>query len=140
MINQTSRDRPKSEPYPEFKNSKKISKCQSILFHIIQKVFVKVSQCRKKTERGPFEIFQHLFCRKTPKKLKGALWGFFSRKTSRNAEKMKGGPFKLLRYCMLRGKPFWFSWLDQQLQFGVFLFCRTFRRSILVTSGGLKKH
>ena len=41
---------------------------------------------------------------------------------------------------MLRGKPFWFSSLGQQEQFGVFSkFCRTFGRTILVTSGGLKK-
>ena len=31
----------------------------------------KVSQCRKKPKGGPFGIFQHPFCRKTPKKLKG---------------------------------------------------------------------
>ena len=51
-------------------------------------------------------------------------------------KKSKGGPFGLVRYCMLRGKPFWFSSLGQQVQFGVFSkFCRTFGRTILVTSG-----
>ena len=51
----------------------------------------------------------------------------FERK-SHNAEKnRKGGPFGIVRYCMLRGKPFWFSSLGQRVQFGVFLkFCRTF--------------
>ena len=39
----------------------------------------------------------------------------------------KRGPFGLVRYCMLRGKPFWFSSLGQRVQFGVFLkFCITF--------------
>ena len=60
---------------------------------------------------------------------------------------------------MLRGKPFWFSSLGQQVQFGVFqnfvellvelhydakqgtFDCnRSATDSILVTSGGLKKH
>ena len=37
-------------------------------------------------------------------------------------------------------KPFWFSSLGQQVQFGVILkFCRTFGRTILVTSGVSKK-
>ena len=42
---------------------------------------------------------------------------------------MKGGPFSLARYCMLRGKkekPFWFSFPGQQVKFGAFLFRRTF--------------
>ena len=45
-------------------------------------------------------------------------------------KKLKGGSFGLVRYCMLRGKPFWFSSLGQQVQIGVFLkFCRTFGRT-----------
>ena len=60
----------------------------------------------------------------------------FFLKKSHNAEKLKGGPFSLVRYCMLRGKPFWFSSLGQQVQFGVFLkFCKTFGRTISVFSG-----
>ena len=42
---------------------------------------------------------------------------------------MKGGPFGLAGYGMLRGKtgkPFWFSSLDQIVQFGAIVFCRTF--------------
>ena len=59
---------------------------------------------------------------------------------SHSAEKSKEGPFGLVRYCILRGKLFWFSSLGQQVQFGVFSkFCRTFGRTILVTSGGPKK-
>ena len=65
----------------------------------------------------------------------------FLEKKSRNAEKTERGPFGLVRYCMLRGKPFWFSSLGQQVHFGAFLkFCRTFGRTILVTSGVSKKN
>ena len=88
----------------------------------------------KKLQGGPFGIFQHPFCRKTRKILKGdTLEKNFSEK-SRNAEKLKGGPFGLVRYFMLRGEPFWFSSLGQQGQF-----CRIFGRTILVTSGVSKK-
>ena len=44
-------------------------------------------------------------------------------------KKMKGEPFGLTRYGMLRGKtgkPFWFSSLGQMVQFGAIIFCRTF--------------
>ena len=62
------------------------------------------------------------------------------KKVSQCQKKLKGGPFSLVGYCMLRGKPFWFSSLGQQVQFGVFLtFCRIFGRTILVTSGVSKK-
>ena len=41
----------------------------------------------KKLKRGPLGIFQHPFCRKTPKKLKGDPLGkFFFRKKSLRAE------------------------------------------------------
>ena len=64
-----------------------------------------------------------------------------SQKKSRNAKKTQRGPFSLVRYCLLRGKLFWFSSLGQQVQFGFFLkFCGTFGRPILLTSDGLKKH
>ena len=43
------------------------------------------------------------------KKIEGGPLGIFLKKRSRNAEKLEGGPFGLVRYCMLRGKPFWFS-------------------------------
>ena len=42
-------------------------------------------------------------------------------------KKLKGGTFGLVRYCMLRGKSFWFSSLGQLVQFSVFLnICRIF--------------
>ena len=36
------------------------------------------------------------------------------------AQCRKNGPFGLVRYSMIRGKPFWFSSLGQQVHFGVF--------------------
>ena len=67
-----------------------------------------------------WEIFQH------PKsencnKIEGDPLGFYSRKKSGSATKNERGPFSLVRYCMLRGKLFWFSSLGQRIQFGVFL-------------------
>ena len=108
--------------------SKRTSKCQSI---------------------GEFGTFYEKKMKSLtmPKKLKGRiLWDFstsillqYSKKIERepfsgknekshSAEKnLKGEPFGLVRYCKLRGKPFWFSSLGQQVQFGVFSkLCRTF--------------
>ena len=61
----------------------------------------------KKTERGgPFGIFQHPFCRKTSKNAGGTLWG--KKNSKKNVlqcrKKLKGGPFGVARYGMLRGK------------------------------------
>ena len=59
----------------------------------------------EKLKGGPFEVFQHPFCRKTSKKCRGALWGnFFSKKCLAVPKKLKGGLFGLARYGMLRGK------------------------------------
>ena len=75
----TSRDRPKSAPYLSLKNRKRTSKSQSIIFYSAQnKILKKVSQCRKKLKVGPFGIFQHPFCRKTPKKFEGHFGEIFS--------------------------------------------------------------
>ena len=53
-----------------------------------------------------------------PKKKKGDPMGnIFSQKSLAMTKKLKDGPFGLVRYCMLRGKPFWFSSLSQQGQF-----------------------
>ena len=52
-----------------------------------KKNFLKVSQCWKNWKGGPFGIFQHPFCRKTPKKMKGEPFGkFFFEKKSHRAE------------------------------------------------------
>ena len=67
----------------------------------------KSHSAEKNWKGGPFGIFQHPFCRKTAKKLKG---GPFEEKKipgkkSRSAEKnWKGGPFGLPGYGMVRGK------------------------------------
>ena len=147
----------------------------------------KLSQCRKKLKGRTFLDFSasiHPFCCKTPKKLKGGPFGgkkiaqkshsakknlkggpfglvrygmlrgkpfcFSSlgqqvqkirKKFAQCQKKLKGGPFGLVRYGMLRGKPFCFSSLGQQVHSGFFSkFSRTFVRTILVISGGLKKH
>ena len=112
--------------------------------HFCEKKFLwkKVSQCRKNWKGGPFGIFQHPFCCKTPKNLQGGPFrgGFFLKKVAQCRKNFKWGHFGLVRYCMLRGKTFWFSSLVQQVHFGVFWkFCRTIGRTILVHSGGLKK-
>ena len=95
----------------------------------MKKKLLKKSHNAKKLKegRGPFGIFHHPFCRKTQfcqKKLKrDPLGKQFTKKISQ-CRKTEKGPFSLLRYCMLRGKPFWFSSLGQRKQFGVFLkFC-----------------
>ena len=86
----------------------KVSK-YSLLQHPKTFFWKKSHNPEKKPKRGPFRIFQHPFCRKTPKNWRGTVCGIFSLKKSRNAEKIKGRPFGLVRYCMLRGKPFCLS-------------------------------
>ena len=61
----------------------------------------------KKTERvDPLGVFNIHFVAKHQKIEERTLWGnFFSGKKSHNAEKkLKGRPFGLARYVMLRGK------------------------------------
>ena len=55
---------------------------------------------------------------------------FFEKKFHKCRKKLKGGPFSLSRYGVLRikgVKPFWFSSLGQMIQFGTIKFCRTFK-------------
>ena len=64
---------------------------------MVEKIFEKMSQCRKKTERVDFfGIFQHPFCCKTQKKLNGDTLAenLFSKKAEKNS---KVGPFSLAR-------------------------------------------
>ena len=89
----TSRDRPKSAPYPRLKNSKNTSKCRVFVYSsrkskIFRNFFLKKLHTKKmdrvarrgslpqapgaltshnaeKLKGGPFEVFQHPFCRKT---------------------------------------------------------------------------
>ena len=120
---------------------KKISQCQKKLkgrplWDFSTSILLQNS---RKTEReDPLGFFNHSVA-KLQKNWRGGLsWWIFLKKV---AQCRKNGPFGLVRYCMLRGKAFWFSSLGQQVHFGVFWkFCRTFGRTILVSSGGLKKH
>ena len=89
----------------------------------------KISQCRKKLKG----IFQHPLCRKTSKQLKGELFGEqISRKKSRSDEKKlkRGDPLVspgMVCYAGKQEKPFWFSSLDQMVQFDTIIFGRTFK-------------
>ena len=93
----------------------------------------KISQCRKKLKGGPFGIFQHPFCRKTAKKLKGGPFGEknFRKKSLAVPKKIgTGDPLVspgMVWYAGKQEKPFWFSSLDQIVQFGAIIFCRTFK-------------
>ena len=74
-----------------------------------------VAKLQRKTEReDPLGFLNIHSVAKLQKKLEGE---FFLNKV---AQCRKNGPFGLIRYCMLRGKPFWFSSLGQQVHFGVF--------------------
>ena len=69
----------------------------------------------------------------------------FRKKRSHSAEKKtKGGPFSLDRYCMLREKkrkPFLVQFAGPKCSiWRLPLFCSTFGRTILVTSGVSKKN
>ena len=66
----TSRDRPKSAPNLRLKMT---SKCQSFgeLGPFYKKNEKKSNNAENNGKGGPFGIFQHPFCRKTRKKLKG---------------------------------------------------------------------
>ena len=67
-----------------------------------------------------FGIFQHPFCRKTPKKLEGGPFGGKkNRKVAQCRKKLKEEPFSLARKYMVRSKkekPFWFCSLGQQVK------------------------
>ena len=132
IYRRTSRDRPKSAPYLRLKNGKRTSKCQVFSSTAPEKIFEKSLTMAKKLKWGTLGFSTSILSQK----LKGDPLGIFFRK-----KKLKKGPFSLVWHCMLRGKPFWFRSLGQQVQFGIFLkFCRTFGRTILVTSGVSKKN
>ena len=104
----TSRDRPKSAPYPRLKNSKKTSKCQVLFYstrksNIFEKFFfekityskkwtewrAKVSQCRK-TERGDPLRFFNIHSVAKHEKIEEKK-NFHFREKSHNAEKTERG-------------------------------------------------
>ena len=96
----------------------------------------KSHNAEKNWKGGPFEVFQHPFCRKTSKKCRGDPLGKkilkkkFRKKVSCSAEKnWKGDSLVspgLVCYAEKQVKPFWFSSLDQIVHFGAIIFCRTF--------------
>ena len=87
-------------PYLRLRNSKRTSKCQSILFYSTRKNPSVGPNWRARG--GGFEIF-HLFCRKSSKKIeRGSL--VKKNRESHSGEKTKGGPFTLIRFCRLRLK------------------------------------
>ena len=93
----------------------------------------KISQCRKKTERGDPLGFSNIQSVAKQQKNEGGPFGEkkFPEKKSRSAEKnWKGDPLVspgMVWYAGKQKKPFWFSSLDQIVQFGAIIFCRTFK-------------
>ena len=89
--------------------------------------------------QGTLWDFSTSILSQTSKKIEGTIWGFFSKKNLTMPKNLKVSS-GIVCYARKKEKPFWFSSLGQQIQFGVFLkFCRTFGRTILVTSGVSKK-
>ena len=100
----TRRERPKSAPYLRLKDSKRISKCQSIgeLGTLLWKKIEKKSHNAKKLKGiFPFGVFQHSVGKY--QKIEGdASVNFFWKKVSQRRKKLKGGPFgpiEFLRWC-----------------------------------------
>ena len=73
---------------------------------------------KKLTDGTLWDFSTSILSQNCKKKLKGDPLGkrFIFENKSRNAEKLKGGPFSLARYCMLsekKEKKNWFSSLGQ---------------------------
>ena len=76
--------------------------------YFYEKKIEKKSHNAKKLKWRTLWDFSTSILLQNSKKLKGGIpWGkcFFLKKV---AQCRKNGPFGLVRYCMLRGKPFWF--------------------------------
>ena len=115
---QTSRDGPKSAPYPRLKNSKKTSKCQVFFYSsrkskIFRNFFWKnyilkkwtewraVSQCRK-TERGTLWGFSTSILSQNMKKLKKKKFFYFREKISQCQKNWKEEPFVIFQHPFCR--------------------------------------
>ena len=91
------------------------------------------SHSAKKMKGGPFGVFQHSFCRKTAKQVKrDPLRKISFRKNVSQCQKKieRGDPLVspgMICYAGKQEKPFWFSSLDQRVQFGAIIFSRTFK-------------
>ena len=110
----TSRDRPKSAPYPRLINSKKTSKCQvfSFTIHENQKFFEKITYSKNGPSgalkshnaeklNGQFGVFQHPFCRKTSKNWSGKIF-IFGKNLTVPKKNWKGGPFGIFQHPFCR--------------------------------------
>ena len=88
-----------------FFNIHSVAKHQKIVGVKIS-IFRKNLSAKKNLKGGHFGIFQHRFCRKTAKKLKGKPFGekTFRKNVLQCRKKLEGGPFGLVGYGMLRGK------------------------------------
>ena len=126
----TSRDRPKSAPYPRLKNSKKTSKCQVFVYSsrkskIFRKFFLKKLHTKKMDRvarrgllaRAPGALKSH-----NAEKLKGGtLWGFSTSILSQNMKKLKKKIFFLFGRKSHNAEKNW-----KEELFGIFQhpFCR----------------
>ena len=87
----------------------------------------------KKTERGTLWDFPTSILSQNSKKIEGGtLWGkkFTGKKVSQCQKNGKGDPLVsrgMIWYAGKQEKHFWFGSLDQIVQFGAIMFCRTFR-------------
>ena len=96
-------------------------------------IFGKKSHNAEKTERGALWDFSTSILSQNIKKMQGGPFGeiFFFRKKSLAVPKKneRGEPLVspgMVCYAEKQEKPFWFSSLDQIVQFGAIIFCRTF--------------
>ena len=148
IVTKTSRDRPKSAPYPRLNISKKTSKCQVFSYTVLEnrkffekKFFEKITYSKKWTEshnakklkRGTLWGFSTSILTQNSKKIEGGAFGEKnSNKKSRSAEKNERGdllvsPGMVCYAEKKQEKHFWFSSLGQIVQFGAIIFCRTFK-------------
>ena len=93
----------------------------------------KISQCRKKTERGTLWDFStSILSQNIKKNAGGTLWGkiLFRKKSLAVPKKNERGESLvspgMVCYAEKQEKPFWFSSLDQIVHFDAIIFCRTF--------------
>ena len=86
-MTKTSRDRPKSAPYPRLENSKKTSKCQVFFYRSRKsKIFRKKLHTQKNEKNGPTGVLTS----HNAEKLKGGtLWGFSTSLLSQSMKKLK---------------------------------------------------
>ena len=98
-------------------------------------IFGKKSHNAEKTERGDplrfFNIHSSILSQNIKKNSGGTLWEiFFEKKVSQCRKNERGEPLVspgMVCYAEKQEKSFWFSSLDQIVQFGAIIFCRTFK-------------